>query len=152
MPGIRENAAHTWKWLIYLSYWYLNDSTKVSIPGVTFPDTPAAVKPHYTHLLGISVTAGVHKSLTPANKLSPECIYLQKVIQITQLQVYHGRRNMCEQLIPPTTFVIITNQKCQLYLKVRPRRHGTLCKHYINPLNFFFCNGLSMWRYAKRLK
>ena len=60
---------------------------------MTFPGTPAVVKPHYTHLWGTSVTAGVHKSATPANGLSLEYIHLQDVMHIAQLQVCRGWRS-----------------------------------------------------------
>lgn len=84
--------SHTWKWCICRSCWYLSGSEEASIPGVTFPGTPAVVKPHYTHLWGTSVTAGVHKSATPANGLSLEYIHLQDVMHIAQLQVCRGWR------------------------------------------------------------
>ena len=45
------------------------------------------------HLWGTSVTAGVHKSATPANGLSLEYIHLQDVMHIAQLQVCRGWRS-----------------------------------------------------------
>ena len=55
-------------------------------------------------MMYFSLPITVHKSVTPANRLSLECIYLQKVIQIARLQVYHIRRNMCGQLHPANHF------------------------------------------------
>lgn len=53
-------------------------------------------------------------------QVSPECIYLQKVIQIARLQVYHGRQNMCGQLHPANHFCHCLQPKMAIMPKAPP--------------------------------
>ena len=58
--------------------------------GVALLCTPAVVKPHYTHLWGTSVTAGVPGNVTPGIDASAEPLKYQQLLHIHHFQVCEG--------------------------------------------------------------